>query len=58
MHGNVAEFVEVRYAELEDSYTTMIRASIFEVKWHEAVQNSFLVGREQTLGWTVAGRCQ
>ena len=42
MHGNVAEFVEVRYAELEDSYTTMIRASsIFEVKWHEAVQNSF-----------------
>ena len=52
VHGNVESVV---WQELEDSYTTMIRASIFEVKWHEAVQNCFLVGREQTFGWTVAG---
>ena len=52
VHGNVESVV---WQELEASYATMIRASIFKVKWHETVQNSFLVGREQTFGWTVAG---
>ena len=59
-HGNVAEFVEVvRYAALDDSYTTMIRVShcwsdmawssaeVFLVKWHGMKQCRSLSGRAE-----------